>query len=36
MTATAQLDAMRPAGPCTIAIFGAAGDLTNRKLLPAL
>jgi glucose-6-phosphate 1-dehydrogenase len=23
-------------GPCTIVIFGAAGDLTKRKLLPAL
>jgi glucose-6-phosphate 1-dehydrogenase len=26
----------RPADPCTIVIFGAAGDLTKRKLLPAL
>ena len=25
-----------PAGPCVVIIFGAAGDLTNRKLLPAL
>jgi glucose-6-phosphate 1-dehydrogenase len=25
-----------PAGPCTIVIFGAAGDLTKRKLIPAL
>ncbi len=25
-----------PAGPCTLVIFGAAGDLTKRKLLPAL
>src|SRR3989338_3382706 len=25
-----------PAGPCTMIIFGAAGDLTKRKLLPAL
>ena len=25
-----------PAGPCAIVIFGAAGDLTKRKLLPAL
>jgi glucose-6-phosphate 1-dehydrogenase len=24
------------AGPCTIVIFGAAGDLTKRLLLPAL
>jgi glucose-6-phosphate 1-dehydrogenase len=26
----------RPAGACTIVIFGAAGDLTKRLLLPAL
>jgi len=25
-----------PAGPCLMAIFGAAGDLTKRKLVPAL
>ncbi len=25
-----------PADPCTIVIFGASGDLTQRKLLPAL
>ncbi len=25
-----------PAGPCTMVIFGASGDLTKRKLLPAL
>ncbi|MGB7840532.1 MAG: hypothetical protein WBL40_20730, partial [Terrimicrobiaceae bacterium] len=25
-----------PADPCTIVIFGASGDLTKRKLLPAL
>jgi glucose-6-phosphate 1-dehydrogenase len=25
-----------PAGPCAIVIFGAAGDLTKRKLIPAL
>jgi glucose-6-phosphate 1-dehydrogenase len=37
MTATHALDAAgRPAGPCTVVIFGAAGDLTKRKLLPAL
>jgi len=36
MTETTQSGAMRPAGPCTIVIFGAAGDLTKRKLLPAL
>ena len=28
--------ALRVAGPCTIVIFGAAGDLTKRKLMPAL
>ena len=26
----------RPANPCTIVIFGAAGDLTKRLLMPAL
>ena len=26
----------RPAPPCAIVIFGASGDLTSRKLLPAL
>jgi len=26
----------RPVGPATIVIFGAAGDLTKRKLIPAL
>ena len=26
----------RPGDPCTIVIFGSAGDLTKRKLLPAL
>src|SRR5579871_5612614 len=26
----------RTAPPCAIVIFGASGDLTNRKLLPAL
>ena len=25
-----------PAGPCLIVIFGAAGDLTKRKLMPSL
>ena len=28
--------ALRAAGPCAIVIFGASGDLTKRKLLPAL
>jgi glucose-6-phosphate 1-dehydrogenase len=27
---------LRPARPCTVVIFGAGGDLTKRKLLPAL
>ena len=27
---------LRPSPPCAIVIFGAAGDLTKRKLLPAL
>ncbi|PYM60783.1 MAG: glucose-6-phosphate dehydrogenase [Candidatus Rokuibacteriota bacterium] len=37
MTETYALsDAGRPAGPCAIVIFGASGDLTKRKLLPAL
>src|ERR1700680_715148 len=26
----------RPADPCVMVIFGAAGDLTSRKLIPAL
>jgi glucose-6-phosphate 1-dehydrogenase len=26
----------KPAEPCTIVIFGASGDLTSRKLIPAL
>src|SRR6185503_3026967 len=26
----------RPADPCIMVIFGAAGDLTRRKLIPAL
>src|SRR5919197_3563723 len=29
-------DRQRPAPPCTIVIFGASGDLTHRKLIPAL
>ncbi len=28
--------ALRPASPCSSVIFGAAGDLTKRKLVPAL
>jgi glucose-6-phosphate 1-dehydrogenase len=30
------LEDIRDAGPCTVVIFGASGDLTRRKLLPAL
>src|SRR5262245_24779826 len=26
----------QPAGPCVLVIFGASGDLTKRKLIPAL
>src|SRR5690348_3962451 len=26
----------KPAGPCVMVVFGAAGDLTKRKLVPAL
>src|SRR5437763_974156 len=26
----------RPAPPCAIVIFGASGDLTHRKLIPAI
>ena len=26
----------KPAGPCVMVLFGAAGDLTMRKLVPAL
>ena len=33
---TVKARALRVAGPCTIVIFGAAGDLTKRKLFPAL
>src|SRR5262249_13869906 len=35
----AQLDprgSLRPAEPCAIVIFGASGDLSRRKLIPAL
>ncbi|BAY50094.1 glucose-6-phosphate 1-dehydrogenase (plasmid) [Scytonema sp. HK-05] len=31
---TNELD--QPTNPCVIVIFGAAGDLTKRKLIPAL
>ena len=32
----AQKSSISPADPCTIVIFGASGDLSRRKLLPAL
>ncbi|MDE2292284.1 MAG: glucose-6-phosphate dehydrogenase [Elusimicrobia bacterium] len=32
----ADSDPGRPAGPCAVVIFGASGDLTRRKLIPAL
>ena len=32
----ALLPADRPGDPCAIVIFGASGDLTHRKLIPAL
>ena len=34
--ATEQDAANRLADPCVMAIFGASGDLTKRKLIPAL
>jgi glucose-6-phosphate 1-dehydrogenase len=36
MTKDTQDLSAQPAGPCAIVIFGAAGDLTRRKLMPAL
>ena len=35
-TSQAEATMDRPGDPCTIVIFGASGDLTKRKLLPAL
>jgi len=32
----AGLESAKPAPPCNLVIFGAAGDLTKRKLLPAI
>ena len=31
-----QNNAVAPAPPCVMVIFGASGDLTQRKLIPAL
>src|SRR5678816_4216180 len=36
MTERTQTAGAHPADPCAIVIFGAAGDLTKRKLLPSL
>jgi glucose-6-phosphate 1-dehydrogenase len=36
MPVTNQQPIGRPADPCIMVIFGAAGDLTKRKLIPAL
>src|SRR5437868_7294281 len=36
MTAQNQSPPNQPAGPCLMVIFGASGDLTKRKLVPAL
>ncbi len=36
MAATVFPERLRAASPCAVVIFGAAGDLTRRKLLPAL
>jgi len=33
---TAKRSSISPADPCTIVIFGASGDLSRRKLIPAL
>jgi glucose-6-phosphate 1-dehydrogenase len=33
---TAQVDSVTPAPPCAMVIFGAAGDLTKRLIVPAL
>ena len=36
MPRTQQRPSGRPGDPCIMVIFGAAGDLTQRKLIPAL
>src|SRR5947199_7796263 len=36
MTAIEQPRIGKPGDPCTMVIFGASGDLTRRKLIPAL
>ncbi len=35
-TAMRETTSGRPGDPCILTIFGAAGDLTKRKLIPAL
>ena len=35
-TASERRAVAHPAGPCTLVIFGATGDLTHRLLTPAL
>ncbi len=36
MNTTTTIPSVSPAGPCILVIFGATGDLTKRKLIPAL
>lgn len=36
MVSEAEQGDVRTAGPCTLVLFGASGDLTKRKLIPAL
>jgi glucose-6-phosphate 1-dehydrogenase len=36
MASEKDADAIAKAGPCTLVLFGASGDLTKRKLIPAL
>ena len=36
MTEMAEPQVGRPGDPCVMVIFGAGGDLTRRKLIPAL
>src|ERR1700733_7525070 len=36
VNAPAKEKSVSPADPCTIVIFGASGDLSRRKLVPAL
>ena len=36
LLASRAMQSRRPVEPCTVVIFGASGDLTARKLIPAL